>query len=386
MVQAARAVLEGAWDPARGYCYPNRHTYPHLWLWDSCFHAIAWAAVGDGRCLTELDAVFAGQFADGFVPHMRYARPTIRRGPLEHASSFTQPPVYAHAAGCAAEAGFTPATGLVASIRAGLEWLWQHRLREGLLVVVHPWETGADDSPRWDSWVGSSHWERERWTAFDRALVEATAYHPNGAAASSCLFTAAPAAFNALAADAAAAYGRLAEDPHWERRAADLAAAIDERLWNDETGLWDDLAVVGGGASVSVPTLDGALPALVTADEERAQRVLARLADRGEFLAPFGLRYVPASHPAYEAGQYWRGSSWMPLNYVALRAAHRWGDAALAEYLAAAAGGAALASGFAEHWDPETGAPLGAVPQTWTALAAAFYSTSGTSSTSRSLT
>jgi len=35
---------------------------------DSCFHAVVWAELGDGRALTELDATLAGRL----VPHMRY--------------------------------------------------------------------------------------------------------------------------------------------------------------------------------------------------------------------------------------------------------------------------------------------------------------------------
>ena len=47
LVLAARRVLEAHWDDERGYCVPNPAVYPHLWLWDSCFHAVAWAALGE---------------------------------------------------------------------------------------------------------------------------------------------------------------------------------------------------------------------------------------------------------------------------------------------------------------------------------------------------
>ena len=104
----SKRVLEQAWNADRGYCVPNRRSYPHLWLWDSCFHAIAWFAFGDDRGLRELEAVFAGQLPDGFLPHMRYGRRTYARGPLPSVSSFTQPPVYARALKAASDAGFAP--------------------------------------------------------------------------------------------------------------------------------------------------------------------------------------------------------------------------------------------------------------------------------------
>jgi len=67
-----RALLEAHWHDARGFRVPNPSTSPHLWLWDSCFHAVIWAHLGDERAVVEFDAVLAGQLAGGLVPHMRY--------------------------------------------------------------------------------------------------------------------------------------------------------------------------------------------------------------------------------------------------------------------------------------------------------------------------
>jgi glucosylglycerate hydrolase len=66
----AYKILESAWRPKPGYCVPHATVYLHLWLWDSCFHSIAWASLRDGRALREVEAVFAKQFQNGFVPHM----------------------------------------------------------------------------------------------------------------------------------------------------------------------------------------------------------------------------------------------------------------------------------------------------------------------------
>ncbi len=35
--------------------------YPHLWLWDSCFHAVIWAQLDDPRAGVGFEAVLAGQ-------------------------------------------------------------------------------------------------------------------------------------------------------------------------------------------------------------------------------------------------------------------------------------------------------------------------------------
>ena len=102
----------------------------------------------------------------------------------------------------------------------------------------------------------------------------------------------------------------------------------------------------------------------------KAQRALAQLADPDRFSATYGLAYVARTHPAYRGDLYWRGAAWPQLNHLARVGAHRWGAHDLADDIAEMSRRGAMASGFSELWDPETGEARGAVPQTWAALAA----------------
>ena len=368
----AAKVLERAWQPRRGYCRPNRRSYPHLWLWDSCFHAIAWFGFGDRRGLRELEAVFEGQLPDGFLPHMRYGRRTYPRGPLPGVSSFTQPPVYVRALQAAAHAGLAPSAGLLEQASRALDALWRDRLRDGLLVIVHPWEAGTDDSARWDSWVGSTRWNRKAWTAFDRGLLTSTVFSPDGRAVDNPRFVVAPASFNSIAADAALTLGELLGDTGWLDRGHALAANLDAAAWDPAEALWSDVALVGGGPSVRIPTVDAVLPALCTADAGRAASALAQLRDPARFAAPYGARFVPPDHPTYAPDDYWRGPAWPQLNYLAVLAARRCGETDLADELARTTKRACLRARFSEYWNPDTGQGLGARPQTWAAVAAAL--------------
>jgi hypothetical protein len=368
-----RSVLEEAWDADRGYCFPHRGVYPNQWLWDSCFHAVAWAAVGDERGAAELAGIFKRQLDNGFVPHMRYARDELYRGPLTGASSYTQPPMYAHAARYLEARGVGADGDVVAACGRGLDYLWSHRRTDdGLIFIVHPWEAGSDDSPRWDSWVGTTEWSRQEWTAFDLRLVPATRWSDAGDAVWSEDFVVAPAGFNAIVAHAYAEHAALTGDQRSLRRAGDLAAAMDHALWDEATGIWIDRPAVGGGESCRVPTLDGALPALVTADPGKALRALGALWDERRFSAPFGPAFVWRSHPTYRSDGYWRGAVWPQLAYLFWLAAHRWGLHDLALHLAETAVAGTLRSGFSEYWDAESGAASGATPQTWAAVAAAY--------------
>ncbi len=367
-------VLEQAWQPALGYCRPHRRTYPHLWLWDSCFHSIAWSSFGDERALIELTAVFEGQLPNGFLPHMRYGRRTYKRGPLPHVSSFTQPPVYVRAIESARAAGLSPSEKILDGAARALDALWRLRMRDGLLVIVHPWEAGTDDSPRWDSWVGSTSWRRRRWTKFDRHLLETAVFSDDGTAIDNPEFAVAAASFNAIAADAALTLARLTDDHRWRDRGLALACALDERAWDEEEALWSDVVFAGPAdvGSSGAPTSDAVVPALCVANHEHQVAGLRQLTDPGRFGAPFGPRFAPPSHPAYRADAYWRGPAWPQLNYLLVLAARRCGQQPLADELATTTKRSVLSSRFAEYWNPETGEGLGAVPQTWAAVAAAL--------------
>ncbi|MGQ0844517.1 MAG: MGH1-like glycoside hydrolase domain-containing protein [Sporichthyaceae bacterium] len=378
---AAARLLEDHWDETRGHTYPNRRTYPHQWLWDSCFASIAWAVVGrPDRGLREVGLALSAQFADGFVPHMRYAKANLERGPRSDVSSFTQPPVYAHALRVLAEAGGECPPDLLDRVGRAVDWLWTRRLHEGLVYVVHPWETGADDSPRWDSWVAEFvgggrvplRWRRRLWSRHDRHLVTVAEYDGEGEARWSREFVCAPAAFNALSAHAAFEYAELSGDASWTERGRELAALVDSRMWSVDTGLWSDVPVVGGGSSASLPTLDGVLPALVTDDAEKANRALDQVLDPRRFAAPYGLAYVAQDSPAFDPDGYWRGTAWMQLNYLVRLTALRWGRVDVADAVRTASRAGAQQAKFAEHWNPRSGKGRGAIPLTWSALVAAM--------------
>jgi glycogen debranching enzyme len=203
-------------------------------------------------------------------------------------------------------------------------------------------------------------------------LVTRTRFDTDSVASWSEEFVAAPAAFNAFAAHAARELGHLRPDQGWADRGASLADAMDDVLWNDAEGLWSDHALVGGGPSVAIPTLDGVFGALVTADETRATRALSQLTEPGRFGAEFGLGYLPPDHPSFDPDAYWRGPAWPQLNYLAYVAARRRENTALAEEIASVSKAGAAASSLAEFWNPLIGAGRGAIPQGWGALAAVY--------------
>lgn len=362
-------ILDAAWRElpnGDGFCVPHAITYPWQWLWDSCFHVVVWARLGDPRAERELRSALADQDAEGFVPHLRYAgghNPHASFWGRPTTSSITQPPVYGHAVAELVRAGAAPAEDLVERARRGLRFLLEQRRRSagGLIELCHPWESGCDDSPRWDG-VLDAAWTAEGWFQAKGDLLRPVERSSSGAPLHNPAFPVASVGFNALVAFNALELASVTGDGSLERAANELIAAIDRR-WDPRLATWIDDGPMTLGSG-SVRTLDALLPLLVAP----RSAAFAQLVDVDAFGAAFGPRGVHAAEPTYEPRRYWRGSAWPQLTYLLWLASTRGRAPGVASSLVRSIAAGARASGFAEHWDPESGAPLGAVPQSWTTL------------------
>ncbi len=349
---------------------PNRRKYPWQWLWDSCFHAIAWSRLGDPRGTKELETVLSLQLPSGFVPHMGYHTHPGSSLALWHVpgrSDITQPPMYGHALRVLAERGFA-VDHLYDAATAGLNYLFDHRRDpgSGLIRVVHPWETGCDDSPRWDGWQTEVFKER-RWNAKKRELARSIRLR-DGAASANPGFDVGSAGFSALVAFNARELGELTGNQHLLSHASALAEAIDTR-WVDSRRTWADVCLAGPHATSAVRTLDALLPVLVGGSPRHIDAAFIEIFDPRSFWRPFGPSGTAADDPSYDPSGYWRGDAWPQEIYLVMVAAQRSGRHVEAARLAEKLVLGCLGSGYAERWNPETGKGLGAIPQGWASLA-----------------
>lgn len=414
-----------------GWTKPAPRLYPHQWSWDSAFIAIGLVHVDADRAVRELETLLAAQWSDGRVPHIVFnphaadyfpgadwwaSARTSAAAPREPATSgLIQPPVHA----IALEHIFNTTRS---SGRAGLEsrirdlypcLLRWHRylvsmrdpLHTGLLVIYHPWESGTDNSPRWDAALNRVRvGEMPRYQRHDLKHVEDPAERPTHLEYDrylwlvhllkqanyadeviqrdypfqirDVLMSAIFAAANRSLANIAVALGQ----PHSE---------VDElEKWSSRSGraveaAWDhalDLAL-DWDANIDEPlrvqTCAGLAPVLVPdLSPERLRQVVRRLSGTG-FAGADGLTYpvipstVPGS-PGFHARAYWRGPTWPFFNWLVW-----WG--LLQHGLAEEADGLRAANlellkqpeaHFAEYFDPFTAEPLGSREQSWTAAVA----------------
>lgn len=375
----ARSVLEDHWRPP-GFCCPNAGTYPWLWLWDSCFHAIVWAELGEpDRARAELAVALSAASPDGFVPHLQYLD-----GFDGHAgfwgrratSSITQPPVYGHAIAELALRGVEVERATLAAATDGLRFLLERRRRSpaGLVEIVHPWESGCDHSPRWDDLMlapaeraadrPDDPYDEAVWFARKGELLDGIERTAHGSPVANDAFAVGSVAFSALVAHSAARLAQVTGDSGLAAAGAEVADAVGRR-WDPGLRSWVDDGPTATGSG-RIRTSEALLGVLVTEDPEVRDQVLAELVDPVAFAGPFGPTQVHRDEPTYRRGAYWRGPSWPQLDHLLELGLPP--GAATTRFAASWRAGA-IESGWAEYWDPEDARPGGAAPQSWTTLA-----------------
>jgi neutral trehalase len=117
--------------------------------------------------------------------------------------------------------------------------------------------------------------------------------------------------------------GRPDETARRRSLADDLAARINHRLWDEDQGIYVDLARDGGPRPLKSAAAFAALFAGV-ADSARAARLIELLRDPKEFGRPLPIPSVAASEPTY-SDDMWRGPTWVNYNYLIVRGLLRYG-------------------------------------------------------------
>jgi glycogen debranching enzyme len=401
LARAAEAVLAANWTGTS--TVPSRRQYPHQWGWDAAYIAIGWSWLDPARAATELESLLAGQWPDGRVPHIVF-HPDVPEeayfpGPAfwgRPTSGLTQPPLHARAAlevAHRSDDGDAFLRRVFPRLAAQHEYLARRRDAGGggLAAIVHPWESGLDNSPAWDAPLAAVELppdgvapyerrdrrhvdasERPSDAEYDRYVHLARAYRDGGYADDGAApFLVEDPLFNAIwlwstqaLAEIAA---RIGADPApFAEAAARIHAALLDRLWDGERFLPRDLRA---GRLIERRTILSLGP-LLDADLPRAvlDAVVAELesphfrSDRGIGAASYDLLA-----PDVDRRRYWRGPVWASLNWLLSRGLRTHGLDERAAALERTTLSLVEQNGMREYFDPLTGEGLGADDFSWTA-------------------
>ena len=165
-IKNAQKILIG--NRKRGYTLPtNNKLYPAQWNWDSAFIALGYSYFNLNFALKEIKTLLDGQWRDGMIPHILFHNTNTNYYPNHTAwncgnkirsSGITQPPVLASILkeiidkNKITKIQKKEIKKFVIKIKKSHEWFIKNRdpKKTGLVSILHPWESGYDNSSLWD--------------------------------------------------------------------------------------------------------------------------------------------------------------------------------------------------------------------------------------------
>jgi hypothetical protein len=420
LLHQAKAVLDFNWTGE--YTMPGPRLYPHQWSWDSALVALAYSRYDQDRAVRELRHLFEAQWKNGLLPQIVFnprftnyfpgpnfwhAKESPDAPNHRETSGVIQPPVHATAALYVYRHAENEADAkefleyAFPKLKAWHGYLYRERdpRGEGLVYIRHPWESGMDNSPMWDQIMQRLHLRAEQIPRYRRADIHTVSAsdRPTSAAydrfaylvklfadcgydedkiREDCPFLVQDGLFNSLLCKANTDLAEIArvigEDPSsHEELAAKTKGAINEKLWDEDRGIYLDYDFADG-RPVRVyfgPNLAGPLYANIP-DQARAKRVVDTLENDGFGLSDENITPIPSYEVhgyGFSKERYWRGPVWININWFLMHGLKAYGYEEHAERLRRTIIELCRREGFHEYFDPTSGEGLGSILFSWSA-------------------
>lgn len=424
LLEQAKAVLE--MNDRGNYTQPAHGLYPHQWLWDSCFIAIGLRHIDIERAKMELVSLLRGQWHNGMLPNIIFRDDPIYRtdrniwrswlNPFAPddvtTTGITQPPMLAEAVVMIGSKLAWPERRswyrqMFPAIVAYHEWLYKERdpHGEGLILQIHPWETGLDNTP---PWMAELHehllplWIRmiqtlklgviinlfrrdtksvpmdERFSAIEAVAMydiqrrlRRKGYNIQKILNHS-LFTIEDLSFNSIFIRANSHLREIAKSLR-EELSEDLLKKMEktEKTFED---LWDPYSAQYYSRDfithrlLKVPSIATLLPLYAgSISQERADQLVRQLENEHAFGPAYPVPSVPVNSFWFKPKGYWQGPTWVNTNWLIIEGLKRYGFKDHAAALCESTIEMDKKSGFSEYFDPLTGEPAGAENFSWTA-------------------
>jgi neutral trehalase len=423
LLDKAKAVLKQ--NDRVDYTVPAPDLYPHQWLWDSCFIAIVLRWLNVERAKTELLSLLRGQWSNGMLPHIIFSPQAEKRetdmwrswispyAPHDVLTSgLTQPPLLAEAVVRVGQRLKMPERRswyrqIYPHLLRYHEWLYAERdpHQEGLVLLLHPYESGLDNSPPWISelrkhsmpwWVNAiekAHLDNlvnkvrrdTRHVPIGQRMsnIEAMAYwaalrrlrrkaYNSEALVSRSLFAVEDLVFNSILIRANSLLQDIAgaikeELPAHLMESAKRSQSALGQLWDESSSQYFSRSFVSHKLieEVSIATL---LPLYSGAiSEDKAKILVSLLSDPKAFGAKWLVPSVPLNSSDFDSFKYWQGPTWVNTNWLIIDGLERYGFTTEANVLKDKTLQLVTKSGMSEYFSPLNGKPAGASNFSWTA-------------------
>jgi len=405
---------------------PAPGLYPHQWLWDSCFIGIGIRHYDVKRAQTEIDSLFRGQWGNGMIPHMifgpgdYYGDKLWKRTPESSmpknqlTSGITQPPLISTAMVKIGEKMTKTKRQQWYKSRFNQlleyhEWLYRERDPEqkGLVVLVHPWESGIDNSPSWMKvvhadgkplWISAAsqlgftkllenmrrdtHYvpAYERIDTIDALLLYhqlkklAKYKYDSKKTLKQSKINVYDVLFNSILIRANQHLVDIANEidaqiPYWLQERFKKSSKALESLWDTDSEHYYDHRYKHG-SKISELTIGRYLPLYSgVISRIRADKLAKDLeAELNDVLYP--VPSTPKTSKYFNARRYWQGPTWVNTNWLIIEGLENYGHVELARRIRNSTLQLVSMHGPHEYFNPIDGTPVGAHQFSWSAALA----------------
>ncbi len=417
-------VLEDNWRG--GHTIPAEGLYPHQWLWDSCFIAIGLRHIDVKRAQTELRNLLRGQWANGMIPHMIFADSDKSSSDKRMWQSWRNPnsPDKLSTSGITQPAMLAEAvvkTGqslklherrswyqdMYPALVAHHQWLYNDRdpHQEGLILLIHPWESGLDNSP---PWIDQMHRHaRPAWIKIIEKLkldkltlllrrdthhvppgqrldtIDALLYYSviqrlkrknwdTDAILNRAHFAIEDLTFNCILIRANEHLAKIAKTightlPPELVECSDRSKEALDKLWDGYYNQYFSRNFVTH-KFIKESTIATLMPLYAgTITQERAIELVDMLHDKKLFDTNYPVPSVPLDSKYYKELGYWQGPTWINTNWLIIDGLERYGFTEEAEKIRKQSIAVVTKHGPYEYFSAKNGDPAGAKNFSWTA-------------------
>lgn len=392
-----------------GYTVPTEGLYPFQWNWDSAFVALGFAQFDRPRAWQELHSLFSAQWENRMQPHIVFHQedddyfpgPSVwqTNQPGVATSGITQPPVAASIVRLLWEQDKASAMAhierLYPKLMAWHTWFANYRdpLKNGLVLVTHPWETGRDNSPEWDSPMSAvdtsavGEYARRDLNQVDQSMRPTTEQYDHYLAmvfygrehnwdpevtAKNGPFQMLDVGMSMILLRAnrdllvlAEALGK-SDDVLLIKQRIELAENGLGYLWNDDVGAYCSYDLIQQQSSHCITNASFLAFYAGVGSPAQKQTLLNRLQeirDQVAYLVPS----ITPEHPAYNPILYWRGPIWSVVNFMIGQGLMEQGYTELSDQVWLDTLAVSEAGNFYESFSPATGKGTGGKQFSWSA-------------------
>lgn len=403
------------------YTVPSDRLYPYQWNWDSGFIALGWSGIAFARALLEVETLLQGQWRNGMVPHIVFHEyeEDYAPGPLDWqvpeelthksicTSGITQPPIigsvlYRLFQRCDQRDEYKERfEDLYRQIKDYHDWFMVKRTiapDHDLVKSLHPWESGMDNSPSWDSLIktvpeenlaqfrrkdlkGDNDEERPHDADYTAYMSLVYHYKRIGYDAPDLLPQAHFRAFDLVlnsallrsARDMAVLAAELGLDDctYWQDQINRLQAGT-AKLWSAEHGAFLNMNARTG--ELLAPVTNASFLPLYAGAATRAQAdSLAQIYKEWREIYPYGVPTTDPRADVFEMKRYWRGPIWINTNWMIAEGFVAYGYQDIADEIKADSLALIAKHGFYEYFTPDGAKGLGAPRFSWSAALALYW-------------